>query len=86
VLHSGHTIQRGGDLPLRMDSRAYYFSFAPFINDLESEDKPNIGQPLFIAIGIFLLSVMNLEKEKNPPSMLWTVVLIIAGHSSGCYL
>jgi hypothetical protein len=63
VLYSGHTIQRGGDLPPRTDSRAYYFSSAPFINALESEANPNVGQLLYIVIGIFLLWVMNRKTE-----------------------
>jgi hypothetical protein len=64
VSHSGHAIQRGGDLPPKTDSRAYYFSFAPFINALESEAKPNVGQPLYLVIGIFLLLVMNRKSNK----------------------
>lgn len=64
VSHSGHTIQRGGNLPPKTDSRAYYFSFAPFINALESETQPNIGQLLYILIGIFLLLVMNRKRNK----------------------
>ncbi|MDD2362059.1 MAG: hypothetical protein PHV32_04830 [Eubacteriales bacterium] len=56
---SGHTTRRGGDLPPKTESRAYYFSFAPFINALESEAQPNIGQLMFVIIGIFLLLVMN---------------------------
>lgn len=65
--HSGHTTQRGSDLPPKTDSRAYYFSFAPFINALESEAQPNIGQLLYILIGIFLLLVMNRKRNKARP-------------------
>lgn len=67
VSHSGHAIQRGGDLPPKTDSRAYYFSFAPFINALESETQPSIGQLLYILIGIFLLLVMNRKRNKVRP-------------------
>lgn len=67
VLHSGHATQRGGDFPPKTDSMAYYFSFAPFINALESEAQPNMGQLLYIMIGIFLLLVMNRESNKTPP-------------------
>lgn len=67
ISHSGHTTQRGNDLPPRTDSRAYYFSFAPFINALESEAQPNIGQLLFIVIGIFLLLAMNRKRNKARP-------------------
>lgn len=62
---SGHTTRRGGDLPPKTDSRAYYFPFAPFINALESEAQPNIGQLLFVVIGIFLLFVMNRKSNKT---------------------
>lgn len=62
VSHSGHTTQRGGDLPPKTDSHAYYFRFAPFINALESEAQPNIGQPLLIVIGIFFFGY---ESEKQ---------------------
>ncbi len=67
VSHSGHTTRRGGDLPPKTDNRAYYFSFAPFINALESEVQPNIGQLLYILIGIFLLLVMNRKRNKVRP-------------------
>ena len=67
VSHSGHTTRRGSDLPPKTDSRAYYFPFAPFINALESEAQPNIGQLLFIVIGIFLLLVMNRKRNKARP-------------------
>ena len=65
--HSGHTTRRGGDLPPKTDSRVYYFPFAPFINALESEAEPNIGQPLLLVIGVFLLFVMNRKKNKTRP-------------------
>lgn len=61
---SGHTTRRGGDLPPKTDNRAYYFPFAPFVNALESEVQPNIGQLLFILIGIFLLVVVNRKSNK----------------------
>jgi len=64
ISHSGHTTRRGSDLPPKTDSRAYYFPFAPFINALESEAQPNIGQLLYILIGIFLLLVMNRKRNK----------------------
>jgi len=66
-VHNGHTTRRGSDLPPKIESRAYYFTFAPFINALESEAQPNIGQPLLIVIGIFFLLVMNRKKKKARP-------------------
>lgn len=67
VSHSGHTTRRGGDLPPKTDSRAYYFPFAPFISALESEARPNIGQPVLVVIGVFLLLVMNRKNKKPRP-------------------
>lgn len=66
-VHNGHTTRRGGDLPPKTQSRAYYFTFAPFINALESEAQPNIGQLLLIIIGIFLLLVMNRKMNTARP-------------------
>ena len=65
--YSGHTTRRGGDLPPKTDSRVYYFPFAPFISALESEAQPNIGQPVFALIGVFLLLVMNRKNKKLRP-------------------
>lgn len=67
VAHSGHTTRRGGDSGVKTDNRVYYFPFAPFINALESEAEPNIGQPLLLVIGVFLLFVMNRKKNKTRP-------------------
>jgi len=61
--HSGHTTRRGNDMSAKVDGRVYYFPFASFISSLESEAKPNIGQPMLIAIGLFLLFVMNKKKS-----------------------
>jgi len=66
-MQSGHTTRRGSDISVNVDSRVYYFTFAPFISALESEAEPNIGQPLYIAIGIFLLFVLNGKKSKQAP-------------------
>jgi hypothetical protein len=61
---SGHTTQRGGDLPPRTDSRAYYFSFCSLYQCSGKRNaKPNVGQLLYIVIGIFLLWVMNRKTE-----------------------
>jgi len=63
---------RGGDMGVKTDNVVYYFPFAPFINALESEAQPNISQPLFIVIGIFLLLVMNRKRNKpQPVSTVW---------------
>ncbi|MFZ7104551.1 MAG: hypothetical protein ACOWWO_18105 [Peptococcaceae bacterium] len=64
--HSGHTTRRGSDISVKADSRVYYFPGAPFISTLESEARPNIGQPLFVVLGGFLIAVMNRRKKKRP--------------------
>lgn len=65
ITHSGHTTRRGSDLSVKTDSRVYYFRFAPFINALESEAEPNLSQPLFVVIGVFLIYAMNFTKNKQ---------------------
>lgn len=60
----GHTSRRGSDFSVNIDRRVYYFSFAPFISAPESEARPNIGQLLFILIGIFLIFSMKPKKKK----------------------
>jgi len=65
VIHSGHTNRRGNDMSVKVENTAYYFSFAPFINSLESEAEPNIGQPLLVGMGMLLLFVMNKKKKTS---------------------
>lgn len=66
--HSGHTNRRGNDLGLKVENTVYYFPFAPFINSLENEAEPNIGQPFLLGIGTLFLFVMNKKKEKTSRS------------------
>lgn len=66
--HNGHTTRRGGDMGVKTDNKVYYFSFAPFINALESDATPNIGQPLFVVIGVFLIIVINKNNKKTRPA------------------
>lgn len=63
--YNGHTTRYGSDLSVNTDKRVYYFTFAPFISSLEKEVEPNLSQPLFILIGVFLISVMNKKKNKS---------------------
>lgn len=63
--HSGHTTRRGSDISAKSDSRVYYFAFAPFVSTLESEAEPNLSQPLFVIIGVFLIYVMNIKKKRR---------------------
>lgn len=65
VIHSGHTTRRGSDISVKTDSHVYYFKVTPFINTLESEAEPNLSQPLFIAIGLYLLYVMNKKTNRR---------------------
>ena len=62
-LNSGHSHRRGGDMFVETESRAFYFPQAPFINSLANEVEPNIGQPILIGIGVFLLYLMNKKKK-----------------------
>ncbi|MDD4089475.1 MAG: hypothetical protein PHP29_07270, partial [Tissierellia bacterium] len=62
---SGHTTRRGSDISVKTDSRVYYFSFAPYMNALEKEAEPNMGQPLLIGTGLFLLFVMNKKNRRQ---------------------
>ncbi len=63
--HEGHTTRRGGDNSVTVERTVYYFPFAPFVNSLESEVRPNIGQLVYIALGVFLLLLMNSKKKKE---------------------
>ena len=65
VVYSGHTTRRGSDISVKTDSRVYYFSFAPYMNALEKEAEPNMGQPLLIGTGLFLLFVMNKKNRRQ---------------------
>lgn len=76
IIQSGHTSRRGGDMSVKTDARVYYFPFAPFINSLESETKPGFAQPLYIALGVLLIAVLNRKNKpskrktiKNPPEL-----------------
>lgn len=60
---NGHTTKRGSDLSVKTDKRVYYFSFAPFINAMESEAKPSYAQVLYIVLGVFLIFIMNRKKK-----------------------
>lgn len=62
---NGTTTRRGSDMSVRTDSRVYYLSFAPYISFLESDAQPNISQPLFIVLGVFLIYVMNHRRKKK---------------------
>lgn len=62
--YSGHTQKLGGDMSVKVERTVYYFEKAPFINALADEAKPSWGQPVYIGLGIFLITVMNGKKKK----------------------
>ena len=59
VVHDGHTTRRGGDMGVKVESTVYYWPAAPFINGLEREVEPNLGQLVLVGIGILLILLMN---------------------------
>jgi hypothetical protein len=65
--HSGHTRRRGGYMETKIESKAYYFPSAPFINALEKEAEPNFGQPIMLFLGVLLLYVLNKKKRSPKP-------------------
>ena len=58
-VHDGHTTRRGGDMGVKVESTVYYWPAAPFINGLEREVEPNLGQLVLVGIGILLIVLMN---------------------------
>ncbi|MDP2889568.1 MAG: hypothetical protein Q8P34_11495 [Bacteroidota bacterium] len=41
-----------------------YFSFFPYFNALELDTKPGFGQLILIAVGFFLIFIMNRRKQE----------------------
>lgn len=67
VTHQGHSQKQGSDMSVKVGKRVYYFPFAPYINCLETEAKPNWAQSFCLGLGLFLLWVMNGKKRKQKP-------------------
>ncbi|HOD01716.1 MAG: hypothetical protein BWY46_01140 [Firmicutes bacterium ADurb.Bin300] len=65
VSHSGHSTRRGNDISVKTENRVYYFPFAPYLNALKGEAKPNLSQPLYVLIGALLIYVMNKRSENG---------------------
>ncbi len=63
IVRQGHTTRRGSDTAVTIDKQVYYFAFAPFIHTLESDATPGFSQPLYIALGVLLIVVMNRKKK-----------------------
>lgn len=66
-VHAGHTTRRGGDMGIKVESTVYYWPAAPFINGLEREVEPNLGQLVLVAIGILLIVLMNRKSGRALP-------------------
>ena len=62
-MHDGTATRRGSDISVDTDDWVYYFSFAPYINALESDAEPNFTQLLLIIVGGFLVYIIN---RRNP--------------------
>ncbi len=71
--HSGSATRRGSDTSVQTDDRVYYLTFAPFVSALESDAAPGLSQPLYAALGVLLILVMNRKKrstgKKRPASL-----------------
>ena len=65
--HEGHSTKLGSDMSVKTDDTVYYLEAAPFINGLESEVEPNLGQLIYVCLGVFLIYVMNprLRRKKS---------------------
>lgn len=64
----GYTRKIGNSVYLKADGKSFrevrYFSRLPFINELEEETKSPAGQLIIIAVGVFLIYVINKGKKK----------------------
>jgi len=64
---NGFTKTVGNAIYLKADGKSKvavkYFSFFPYINALEQDTEPGFGQLILIAIGSFLIFVMNKRKK-----------------------
>lgn len=65
IIYGGHTTKYGNDMTVNLSNKVYYFTRAPFINALEYEVSPNLGQLFVMAIGVFLIYAMNNKKKSK---------------------
>jgi hypothetical protein len=65
IVQDGHTTRRGGDMGVTVENTVYYWPAAPFINGLEKEVEPNLGQLVLILLGGFLVLVMNRRQSRR---------------------
>ena len=59
----GYATRRGSDTSVKIETKVYYFPFAPYIHALESDAAPGLSQPLYICLGVLLIVVMNRKKK-----------------------
>ena len=64
---NGFTKTVGNAIYLKADGKSKaavkYFSFFPYINALEQDTKPGFGQLILVAVGCFLIFIMNRRKK-----------------------
>jgi len=64
---NGFTKTIGNAIYLKADGKSKapvkYLSFFPYINALERDTNPGLGQLILIAVGFFLIFVMNKRKK-----------------------
>jgi hypothetical protein len=63
--YSGQLTKLGSATGVDVSRRIYYFPFAPYFNTTEDTGEPNLGQLFMVAVGIFLLMVMNRKKWRS---------------------
>ena len=64
-LYSGHLTKLGSATSVQVSRTIYYFPFAPYFNTTEDTAEPNFGQLVMVAIGVFLLIVMNQKSQRQ---------------------
>jgi hypothetical protein len=65
VLREGSTERRGSDISVEVDDTAYYFPKAPYIHVLESNARPGFSQLFLVALGVFLIVVVNIPRKRE---------------------
>lgn len=64
-IYEGHLTKLGSATSVSVENPVYYFTFAPFLNTTGDTAKPNAGQIVMIAAGIFCLLAMNGNFKRN---------------------
>ncbi|MDD2306170.1 MAG: hypothetical protein PHP53_15820 [Prolixibacteraceae bacterium] len=65
---NGFTKTVGNAIYLKADGKSKapvkYLSFFPYINSLKQDTKPGFGQLILVAVGCFLIFIMNRRKKE----------------------